>query len=56
VEITVRNIPGGLGKKRENWVKHLHLIISIKRKQFGFEGNSDGEHSPAGDRSLGCCF
>ena len=35
VAVNMRNIPGGLGKKREDWVEHLHQITSVKRKQFG---------------------
>ena len=32
VEVNMRKIPGGLGKKREDWVEHLHQITSAKRK------------------------
>ena len=34
VEEQMKTIPGGLGKKREDWVEQLHQLTSVKRKQF----------------------
>ena len=34
VEEQMKTIPGGLDKKREDWVEQLHQLTSVKRKQF----------------------
>ena len=41
VQPAMKNIPGGLGDKREDWVEHQHQIMNLKRKQFGTTKNQD---------------
>ena len=30
----IREIPGGLGKKREDWVEKLHQVTLLTRKKY----------------------